>query len=207
MTVTAPIASLLNAHAAAGVGRRRDGCTGRLGTGLTERSTTSRCVGPAYAEPVVQSTAGFHAGGNLPAETTSFVGRRRELADAKRALSKSRLVTLTGAGGVGKTRLAERVARDRRRAYPHGVWLVELAELPDPALLAQTVLIELSVRGQRSGDALEALTDSLRSRHLLLVLDNCEHLIDDVAALSAALLRSCPDLQILATSCRDLRGC
>ena len=146
-----------------------------------------------------------HAGGNLPAEITSFVGRRRELADAKRALSKSRLVTLTGVGGVGKTRVAERVARDRRRAYPHGVWLVELAELADPALLTQTVLTELSVRGPSSGDALKALIDSLSSRHLLLVLDNCEHLLDEVAVLSAALLRTCPDLQILATSREPLR--
>jgi non-specific serine/threonine protein kinase len=146
-----------------------------------------------------------HAGGNLPAETTSFVGRRRELADAKRALSKFRLVTLTGVGGVGKTRVAERVAKDRRRAYPHGVWLVELGELPDPALLTQTVLTELGVRGQASGDALGVLIDSLRSRHLLLVLDNCEHLLDEVAALAAAVLRSCPDLQILATSREPLR--
>src|SRR5271169_2240712 len=138
--------------------------------------------------------------GNLPMELTSFVGRRRELADAKRALAKSRLVTLTGVGGVGKTRVAERVARDRRRAYPHGVWLVELGELPDPALLAQTVLTELGVRGEPSGDALQVLIDSLSSRQLLLVLDNCEHLLDEVAALSTALLRRCPDLQILATS-------
>jgi predicted ATPase/DNA-binding CsgD family transcriptional regulator len=149
---------------------------------------------------VVQSAGVAHGGGNLPAEVTSFVGRRRELADAKRALSKSRLVTLTGVGGVGKTRVAERVARDRRRAYPHGVWLVELGELPDPALLTQTILTELGVRGQPSGDALQVLIDSLRSRRLLLVLDNCEHLLDEVAALSTALLRSCPDLQILATS-------
>jgi predicted ATPase/DNA-binding CsgD family transcriptional regulator len=149
---------------------------------------------------VVQSAGGVHGGGNLPAEVTSFVGRRRELADVKRALSKSRLVTLTGVGGVGKTRVAERVARDRRRAYPHGVWLVELGELPDPALLTQTVLTELGVRGQPSGDALRVLIDSLSGRQLLLVLDNCEHLLDEVAALSAALLRSCPGLQILATS-------
>jgi len=154
---------------------------------------------------VAQSAVVVHAGGNLPAEVTSFVGRRRELADAKRALSKSRLVTLTGVGGVGKTRVAERVARDRRRAYPHGVWLVELAQLADPALLTQTVLTELSVRGPPSGDALEALIDFLSSRHVLLVLDNCEHLLDQVAALSAALLRSCPDLQILATSREPLR--
>jgi predicted ATPase/DNA-binding CsgD family transcriptional regulator len=145
------------------------------------------------------------SGGNLPAEVTSFVGRRRELADAKRALSKSRLVTLTGVGGVGKTRVAERVAKDRRRAYPHGVWLVEIAELSDPALLTETVLIELGVPGQPSGDVLEALIDHLSSRHLLLVLDSCEHLLDEVAALSAALLRRCPDLQILATSRSPLR--
>ena len=126
---------------------------------------------------------GAHGGGNLPAEVTSFVGRRRELTDVKRALSKSRLVTLTGVGGVGKTRVAERVARDRRRAYPHGVWLVELGELPDPALLTQTVLTQLGVRGQPSGDALRVLIDSLSSRQLLLVLDNCEHLLDEVAAL------------------------
>jgi non-specific serine/threonine protein kinase len=149
---------------------------------------------------VVQSAGGVHGGGNLPAEVTSFVGRRRELADAKRALAKSRLVTLTGVGGVGKTRVAERVARDRRRAYPHGVWLVELGELPDPALLTQTVLTKLGLRGHPSGDALGVLIDALRSRQLLLVLDNCEHLLDEVAALSAALLRSCPGLQILATS-------
>jgi predicted ATPase/DNA-binding CsgD family transcriptional regulator len=179
-----------------------------LGAGLTERNRTSRGVGRAYAEPVAQSAVGVHAGGNLPAEVTSFVDRRRELADAKRALSKSRLVTLTGVGGVGKTRVAERVARDRRRAYSHGVWLVELAELPDPALLTQTVLTELGVRGQPTGptrDVLEALIDSLTGRHLLLVLDNCEHLLDEVATLSAALLRSCPDLQILATSREPLR--
>jgi predicted ATPase/DNA-binding CsgD family transcriptional regulator len=149
---------------------------------------------------VVQSAGVVHGGGNLPAEVTSFIGRRRELADAKRALSKSRLVTLTGVGGVGKTRVAERVARDRRRAYPHGVWLVELGELADPALLTQTILTELGVRGQPSGDALGVLIDSLSSRQLLLVLDNCEHLLDEVAELSTALLRRCPDLQILATS-------
>jgi hypothetical protein len=143
MTVTTPIATRFDAQAAAGQVtavkpatvetnsiEEGDGCNGRLGAGLTERNLTSRWVGPAHAEPVVQGTAGCHAGGNLPAEIASFVGRRRELADAKRALSKSRLVTLTGVGGVGKTRVAERVARDRRRAYPHGVWLAICAWLP-----------------------------------------------------------------------------
>jgi non-specific serine/threonine protein kinase len=141
-----------------------------------------------------------HAEGNLPAEVTSFVGRRRELTNTKRALARSRLVTLTGVGGVGKTRVAERVARDRRRAYPHGVWLVELAELSDPALLTEAILTVLGVPSWPSGDDLAALIDFLTNRHLLLVLDNCEHMLDEVAALSTALLRSCPDLQILATS-------
>jgi predicted ATPase/DNA-binding NarL/FixJ family response regulator len=152
---------------------------------------------------VVHNAAALGAGGNLPAEVTSFVGRRRELADLRRALTKSRLVTLTGAGGVGKTRVAQRLARDRRRAYPHGVWLVELAELPDPALLTKTVQTELCVGGQPTrptGNVLDELIDSLTGRHLLLVLDNCEHLLDEVAALSTVLLRRCPDLQILATS-------
>lgn len=146
-----------------------------------------------------------HADGNLPAEVTSFVGRRRELTSTKRALARSRLVTLTGVGGVGKTRVAERVARDRRRAYPHGVWLVELAELSDPALLTETLLTVLGVPSRQSGDDLAALIDFLASRHLLLVLDNCEHMLDEVAALSTTLLRSCPDLQILATSRAPLR--
>jgi predicted ATPase len=160
-------------------------------------------VRAAYAEPVARNAAAIRAGGNLPAEVTSFVGRRRELADLKRALTKSRLVTLTGAGGVGKTRVAQRLARDRRRAYPHGTWLIELAELPDPALLTKTVLSELGVHGQLTrptGDVLEELVDSLTDRHLLLVLDSCEHLLDEVAALATVLLRRCPDLQILATS-------
>jgi non-specific serine/threonine protein kinase len=149
---------------------------------------------------MAQSAVMVHAAGNLPAEVTSFVGRRRELTNTKRALARSRLVTLTGVGGVGKTRVAERVARDRRRAYPHGVWLVELDELSDPALLTETLLTVLGVPSRPAGDDLAALIDFLTGRHLLLVLDNCEHLLDEVAALSTALLRSCPDLQILATS-------
>jgi predicted ATPase/DNA-binding CsgD family transcriptional regulator len=169
------------------------------------RIPTSRWGGPAYAEVVAQGAVMVRPGGNLPAEVTSFVGRRRELANAKRALSKSRLVTLTGVGGVGKTRVAERVARDRRRAYPNGVWLVELAELSDPALLTETVLTALGVPGHPSGDALVTLIDSLAGRHLLLIFDNCEHRLDAVAALSTALLRHCPDLQILATSRAPLR--
>ncbi|MGW0042734.1 ATP-binding protein [Rhodococcus sp. NPDC003348] len=143
---------------------------------------------------------GRGAQGNLPQELTSFVGRRRELTDAKRLLSTSRLVTLTGIGGVGKTRLALRVAEDSRRAFPDGVWLVELGELHDPDLVADTVASGLGLREQPLYPPLALLSDHLVSRNLLLVLDNCEHLIDSIAALAEALLRTCPDLRILATS-------
>jgi non-specific serine/threonine protein kinase len=138
--------------------------------------------------------------GNLSPEPTSFVGRRQEVADAKSVLSTSRLVTLTGVGGVGKTRLALRVATKVQRAFEDGVWLVELDHLHDPALLAHTVANTLGLRDQSSLPPATVLVEYLASRRLLLVLDNCEHLIDAVAKLADTLLRSCPRLQVLATS-------
>ncbi|TJZ76407.1 LuxR family transcriptional regulator [Rhodococcus oryzae] len=138
--------------------------------------------------------------GNLPIEPTSFVGRRPELAEAKRLLSVARLVTLTGIGGVGKTRLALRVAEDSRRAFEDGVWLVEFGELQDEALVPDTVATALGLREHPAHPPLVLLTEYLATRTLLLVLDNCEHLIDAVAKLTDSLLRSCPDLRILATS-------
>ncbi|MFD4181724.1 ATP-binding protein [Rhodococcus sp. NPDC058514] len=138
--------------------------------------------------------------GNLPLELTSFVGRRREVTEARRLLSVSRLVTLTGIGGVGKTRLALRVAADSRRAFDDGVWLVELGEVQDPTLVADTVAAALGLRDQPAHTLADVLVEHLAARHLLLVLDNCEHLVDDVAALAEALLRSCPELRILAAS-------
>jgi predicted ATPase/DNA-binding CsgD family transcriptional regulator len=142
--------------------------------------------------------------GNLPQELTSFVGRRREVAEAKRVLSASRLVTLTGVGGVGKTRLALRVAAQARRAFDAGVWLVELDQLQEPSLVVQTVAASLGVREQSGDPPLARLTDFLAARQLLLVLDNCEHLVDAVAKLVDALLRSCPRLRVLATSREQL---
>ncbi|SEK47339.1 ATP-binding protein [Rhodococcus maanshanensis] len=138
--------------------------------------------------------------GNLPIEPTSFVGRRPELTEAKRLLSGARLVTLTGIGGVGKTRLALRVAEDSRRAFEDGVWLVEFGELQDEALVPDTVATALGLREHPAHPPLVLLTEYLTTRTLLLVLDNCEHLIDAVAKLADSLLRSCPDLRILATS-------
>jgi len=141
---------------------------------------------------------------NLPVELTSFVGRREETAAVKRLLSESRLVTLTGPGGVGKTRLALRAAELLRRAFPDGVWLASLAELRDPGLLAQTVAAALDVQDYSTQDLMVTLTEFLRPRQLLLVMDNCEHLLEECAALAKGLLLSAPDLRVLATSRQSL---
>lgn len=138
--------------------------------------------------------------GNLPLELTSFVGRRTELAEVKRLLTAARLVTLTGIGGIGKTRLALRAAAERRRDFPDGEWLVELSELRHGSLLADTVATSLGVREESSRPAVDTLLEFLSSRKLLLVLDNCEQVVDEAAKLAETLLRACPELRILATS-------
>jgi predicted ATPase/DNA-binding CsgD family transcriptional regulator len=143
--------------------------------------------------------------GNLPADVTSFVGRRRELADIRELLQRARLITLTGVGGVGKTRLALRVAAEVRRAFPDGVWLVELAGLREPGLVGQSVVAALGFVEQTTGWSLAALSDLLAERRLLLVLDNSEHVLDACAVLADTLLKTCPDLRILATSRQPLR--
>jgi predicted ATPase/DNA-binding CsgD family transcriptional regulator len=138
--------------------------------------------------------------GNLPAEVSSFVGRRQEAAGARRTLVGSNLVTLTGPGGVGKSRLALRVAAESARRFPDGVWLVELAALSDPALLARAVAEALGLSDRSARDQAEVLAGYLAERRLLLLLDNCEHLVPACSALVAGLLKDAPDLRILATS-------
>jgi non-specific serine/threonine protein kinase len=140
---------------------------------------------------------------NLPAQLTSFVGRERERAAVQGLLESCRLLTLTGTGGCGKTRLALRVAGDERAAYPDGVWVVELASLAEPALVPSAALLALAPLGAREGPgqpATATLIRFLRPRRVLLVLDNCEHLVDACAALADALLRACPGARLLATS-------
>ena len=142
--------------------------------------------------------------GNLPAELTSFVGRRRQLQEIKAALSAARLVTLVGTGGVGKTRLALRSAGDLSRGIPDGVWLVELAGLEDAELVTKTVMISLGLRDESSQWPVSRLIEYVASKRLLLVLDNCEHLLDACAVLADAVLREAPSLRILATSTQAL---
>src|SRR4051812_17686088 len=135
--------------------------------------------------------------GNLPGELTSFIGRRRELAEAKRLLSVNRLVTFTGVGGVGKTRLALRTAAELRRTFTDGVWLIDLAPLTAGELLERTVAEALGFKDQ---SGLNTLPAYLGTKQLLMVLDNCEHLLDECAALAGKLLGMAPELRILATS-------
>ncbi|MBI3958841.1 MAG: XRE family transcriptional regulator, partial [Chloroflexi bacterium] len=143
---------------------------------------------------------------HLPAQLTSFVGRREEVAELRDLLAdrQTRLLTLTGAGGCGKTRLALRVGEEMAHAYSHGVWLVELAPLADPQLLVREVASTFDLRESTDHPLLSALADFLHPRQALLILDNCEHLVDMAAHLAATLLQACPTLQILATSRENL---
>ncbi len=138
--------------------------------------------------------------GNLPAEVTTFVGRKRHLAQVGRLLAGNRLVTLTGAGGVGKTRLALKAAAELSEMFPDGVWLADLAALPEPRLLDQLVAQALELRDLSTRCPIDVVTEFLRSKRLLLVLDNCEHVAPAVATLVDVLLKACPQLKVLTTS-------
>ena len=137
---------------------------------------------------------------NLPVQLTSFIGREKEINEVKRLLNEKRLVTITGPGGTGKTRLALQTATDLIDAFPNGIWLVELAPLSDPTFLPQTIATALGVREQQGRPLQDTLIDYLREKNLLLILDNCEHLVDACASLADALLHACPGLKILTSS-------
>jgi len=142
---------------------------------------------------------------NLPRQLTSFIGREKELKDVKQLLTSSPLVTLAGTGGSGKTRLALQVAAEVLEDYPQGVWLVELAALSDPSLVEQTVATSLGLREAPGQPLMQTLLDYIQPRTLLLVLDNCEHLIQPCATLAETLLQACPHLSLLATSREALK--
>ncbi len=142
--------------------------------------------------------------GCLPESLTSFVGRERDLSTLKVRMSESRLVTLVGAPGVGKTRLATEIAASSCRAFPDGVWMVDLSSITDSDKVAQTALTALNVAEQPTGSTREGLLSPLRDRLALVLLDNCEHVLDEAALLTSWLLRSCPRLHFLATSRESL---
>lgn len=142
---------------------------------------------------------------NLPQQISSFVGRGREAADVRDLLARSRLLTLVGVGGIGKTRLALQVAAETHDAYPDGVWFVELGSITDPSLVPSSVAQVLGVRERAGVDLTETLGNHLRSRRLLLLLDNCEHLIDACATLATAFLQAAPEIRILASSREQLQ--
>jgi len=137
---------------------------------------------------------------NLPAPRTSFVGRRKEMIEVKRALAMTRLLTLTGAGGSGKTRLALEVARDLVGAYPDGVWLVELASLSEDELVPKAVAEAVGIPEMPGRPITDALVQSMHDKERLLIVDNCEHLVEPAARLVDVLLDACPRLRVLATS-------
>ena len=137
---------------------------------------------------------------NLPVQATSFVGRDKEIRQVKELLGKTRLLTLTGSGGTGKTRLSLQVAADLTEGEGDGVWLAEFAPLSDPGLVPQTVTQALGVREEPGRPITQTLVDFLKPKSLLLVLDNCEHVLDAAANLCDAILRACPNVRIIASS-------
>ncbi len=143
--------------------------------------------------------------GNLPAEPNSFIGRERDLAELARLLSDVRVLTLCGPGGIGKTRLALRLACEIVTGFPDGAWLVELADTEDPALVTRRVAAALGIREEPDRPLAETLTETLRPRRMLLILDTCEHVVDASAALVQQLLGGCPELRVVTTSREPLR--
>src|SRR5438309_10117245 len=142
--------------------------------------------------------------GKLPAGSTSFVGRRRLLAEVKSAFANTRLLTLVGPGGVGKTRLALRAAADLGRTVHVGVWFIDLAGLEDPHLVPKAVITGLGLADKSGQWPTSLLVAHLASREALLVLDNCEHLLDAVAVLADVVLKEAAGVRLLATSRQPL---
>ena len=137
---------------------------------------------------------------NLPLRLSTFIGRENEIADVTQWLATHRLVTLTGEGGCGKTRLAVQTASTLLPKFAGGVWLIDFAPVADPLFVVQVAAAALGVREQPARTLSETLADHLRRRPALLLFDNCEHLVAACAQLATTLLQSCPDLHILATS-------
>jgi predicted ATPase/class 3 adenylate cyclase/DNA-binding CsgD family transcriptional regulator len=141
-----------------------------------------------------------HLPNNLPIQLTSFVGREKELADVRKLLPNTRMLTLIGPGGTGKTRLSIQAASEMLDQYPDGVWFVELAPILDPLLVPRTTAIAIGLRDEPQRPVIDMLCDYLREKQMLLMLDNCEHLVDACARMADRILRAAPDTRILASS-------
>jgi predicted ATPase/DNA-binding SARP family transcriptional activator len=192
----------------AGVVRVYHTCTSVLERELgVEPSTATREAYAYLLKPDVQARPVLPpqpTNTNLPVQLTSFVGRQAEMAEVRGLLQTSRLLTLSGPGGTGKTRLALEVATTLLDDYLHGVWHVELAPLADPALVPHTIAATLGVREQPRRTIQDALIDYLRTKTMLLILDNCEHLIETCAQLADIMLRAAPSLKIVVSSRESL---
>jgi predicted ATPase len=167
---------------------------------MAQREHLFQVDGPGLAKVFPSLTSGREHPHNLPVQLTSLIGREAEIAEIMQRLEDYRLVTLTGTGGTGKTRLSLRVAEEVLDQFPNGVWFVELAGLADPDLVPRTIVAALGLQESSRRSLLEQLQDYLQQKDLLLVLDNCEHMITECAAISDLLLRNCPKLKILASS-------
>jgi len=168
-----------------------------------KRESAAELKAPLTSAPdrttAVPATIGA-ATNNLPQQLTTLIGREADLANIKARLGSHRLVTLTGSGGVGKTRLAIEAGRNVLDRYPDGAWLAELAPLNDSQLVTSIIGDVLGVSLNAAGGAIETLASALKNKQLLLILDNCEHVIAEAARVAEALMRSCPRLSILASS-------
>ncbi|HEY4025844.1 MAG TPA: LuxR C-terminal-related transcriptional regulator [Candidatus Dormibacteraeota bacterium] len=208
---TEPRQVLASAPAASGmVGTLPDGVqlwrqAGRLLDGAAEASAVFQVIGAADRPWLAWSRPPDQSLTNLPLPLTTFVGRQMELVELRELRTRHRLLTLVGVGGGGKTRLALQLGREVINEHAGGVWLVDLAAVVDPQLVAQTFATALGVREQAGRPFAHTLVDHLRARNLLLVVDNCEHVLDEVAQLVQRILTACSGVWVLATSREPLR--
>jgi predicted ATPase/class 3 adenylate cyclase len=201
--LSSAVAALVAGRLPASVGLRDLGNVRLRGLTLTEH--VYQVVHPDLRTDFPPLRAQEGTPNNLPQQVTSFIGRERELEEVARLLAGTRLLTLTGVGGLGKTRLSLRAAGDVLDDYPDGVWFVELAALTDPARVAQAVASTIGIKEEAGRPVVEALVKYVRDRRVLVILDNCEHLVQACAELAVQLLRAGPDVKILASSREHLR--
>jgi predicted ATPase/class 3 adenylate cyclase len=200
IAVSAATAALLSDSLPAGASLRDLGLHRLKDLGRPERIFQLDADGLPTAFPPLTSLDNPRLRNNLPAQVSSFIGRDAQLAEVRRLITGSRLVTLTGAGGAGKTRLGLQVAAGLLDGSGDGVWFVDLAPLQDGELAAAATAGVLGIREEVGRPITETLVEAVGDRSLLVLLDNCEHLIDSCAKLADALLRGCPNIVLLATS-------